>query len=86
MAARADVAVRNSIDYACRVLSNPDPAEPDLVLSFFLHGLEQLESDWNAHLSSWGLSVKLSGVFSHQTPKVEPQPLASSKQAAARRI
>ena len=82
-AARADRAVRNSIDYACRILANPDPTEPDLVLSFFLHGIEQLESDWNTWLSPWGLSVKMSGAFFHGTPKVEPQPLTPAKQAAA---
>jgi hypothetical protein len=81
LAARSDRAVRNSTDYACRILANHSPTEPDLVLSFFLHGLEQIESDWNARLSSWNLSVKLSGVFSHQTPKVEPQSMPGRTQA-----
>ena len=72
LADRADFAVESSFAYARRVMNDPNPSEPNLVLSFFLHGLEQLERDWNDALKKSGASLTLSGVFSHQTPKVVP--------------
>lgn len=51
---------------------NANPNEPDLVRDFFLYGLEEIEDEWNAVLATYHLSLRISGVFSHQTPKVEP--------------
>jgi hypothetical protein len=72
MALRADSAVVRSFILAQRHLKQQDPSEPDLVRSFFVHGLQDMEDEWNAVLSAFQLRLTISGVFAHQTPKVKP--------------
>ncbi len=71
MAFRVDLAVVNSFrDISRKVGGNP--TEPDRVLSFFFHGLEEIERGWNSILRHHRLKTSLSGIFIHSTPKVIP--------------
>jgi hypothetical protein len=47
------------------------PGEVDLVLSFFIEGLDFLEEEFNRLLKPRGVAVCISGIFTHQTPMVE---------------
>ncbi len=83
MALRADLATERAFAEARRRLGNLNPTEPELVLSFFVHALQEIEDEWNAVLSSYPLHLKISGIFSHQTPKVLP--LGSTATSDARK-
>lgn len=48
-----------------------EDGEVDKVLSFFLHGLELIETEFNRVLIPRGIEVSIAGVFTHQTPMVE---------------
>lgn len=50
-----------------------EPYEPDHVASLIINGLPRLDELWTEELSKCGLSVKITGVFCHQYPRVEFQ-------------
>jgi len=50
---------------------NMRPGEVDKVLSFFIVGLEFMEEEFNRRLHPRGVNVSISGIFTHQTPKVD---------------
>jgi hypothetical protein len=65
----ADNAVRLSFrtaDHDCR----EKPGEVDKVLSFFIQGLDVIERQFNRRLNPHKVRVTISGIFTHQTPKV----------------
>jgi len=72
MAFRVDLAVENAFRSISRKVGG-NPTEPDRVLSFFLHGLEEIERGWNSILRHHRLKTSLSGIFIHSTPKVVPR-------------
>jgi hypothetical protein len=65
-----DEAVRLSFrtaDLECR----DNPGEVDKVLSFFIEGLDLIENEFNRLLHPRRVHLSVSGIFTHQTPKVE---------------
>lgn len=84
MALRADLATERSFAEARRRLGSSNPTEPELVLSFFIHALQEIEDEWNSVLSTYPLHLKISGVFAHQTPKVLPLGSAAASDARKR--
>jgi hypothetical protein len=50
------------------------PGEVDRLVYFFLEGLPVLEVQFNHILHQYGVQATLSGIFCHQTPKVEAVP------------
>jgi hypothetical protein len=53
------------------------PGEVDRLVYFFLEGLPLIETQFNHILHPWGIHATLSGIFCHQTPKVEAIPAFS---------
>ncbi|MEI6536923.1 MAG: hypothetical protein WCN98_16375, partial [Verrucomicrobiaceae bacterium] len=45
--------------------------EVDRVLSFFIEGLELIESEFNRVLAPCKIEVSIAGIFTHQTPVIE---------------
>jgi hypothetical protein len=45
--------------------------EPAYVASFVLYGVPKLAAEWAAPLNAAGFGLRISGVFCHQSPKVE---------------
>lgn len=52
--------------------------EVDRLVYFFLEGLPLIEDQFNRILGTHGIRSTLSGIFCHQTPKVEPIPNATA--------
>jgi hypothetical protein len=50
------------------------PGEVDRLVYFFLEGLPIIENQFNHILHQYGIHTTLSGIFCHQTPKVEATP------------
>jgi len=53
--------------------------EVDKLVYFFLEGLPLIEEQFNRILHRHGVHTTLSGIFCHQTPKVNPQPTPTHK-------
>lgn len=53
--------------------------EVDRLVYFFLEGLPLIEDQFNRILGRHGIHSTLSGIFCHQTPKVEPIPNGNAK-------
>jgi hypothetical protein len=53
--------------------------EVDKLVYFFLEGLPLIEEQFNRILHPYGVHATLSGIFCHQTPKVNPQPTPTHK-------
>lgn len=85
MALRVDVAVENAFRTVSRRVGGR-PTEPDRVLSFFLHSLEEIERGWNSILRHNRLKVSISGIFVHSTPKVKPSYGTSESEGRAKLI
>lgn len=52
--------------------------EVDRLVYFFLEGLPAIEAQFNLILGHHGIRATLSGIFCHQTPRVEPNPQMSN--------
>jgi len=55
-----------------RTTSNPPPEE-DYVASLIVRALPQIDSAWQPLFRQWNLTLRLTGVFCHQTPKARYQ-------------
>jgi hypothetical protein len=65
----------DAADAGCR----ERPGEVDRLVYFFLEGLPLIEDQFNRILGPYGIHSTLSGIFCHQTPKVEPHPNVQAK-------
>jgi hypothetical protein len=59
---------------AAQVGCHGAPGEVDRLVYFFLEGLPIIENQFNHILHQYGVNTTLSGIFCHQTPKVEAIP------------
>jgi len=60
---------------AAQVGCHGPPGEVDRLAYFFLEGLPTIENQFNHILHYYGIRTTLSGIFCHQTPKVEATPV-----------
>lgn len=51
-------------------LSSASFQEPDFVALLVVHGVPELEKRWRRILKPYGISVSVTGVYTHQSPKV----------------
>ncbi|MCK5347458.1 MAG: hypothetical protein KAR20_28805, partial [Candidatus Heimdallarchaeota archaeon] len=53
----------------CRIRGNV-PEEPDFVASLVLNGTQIIENEWRNVFNSVGIQIAVTGIYCHQTPKV----------------
>lgn len=53
----------------CRIRGD-DPEEPDIVASLVLNGTKIIENEWRSVFNSVGIRIAVTGIYCHQTPKV----------------
>ncbi|MCZ7358198.1 MAG: hypothetical protein O8C66_01935 [Candidatus Methanoperedens sp.] len=53
----------------CRIRGN-EPEEPDIVASLVLNGTKIIENEWRNVFDSLGIRIVVTGIYCHQTPKV----------------
>jgi hypothetical protein len=53
----------------CRVRGD-EPEEPDIVASLVLNGTKIIESEWRKAFSQFRIQIAVTGIFCHQTPRV----------------
>lgn len=53
----------------CRIRGD-DPQEPDIVASLVLNGTKIIENEWRNVFNSVGIQIAVTGIYCHQTPKV----------------
>ncbi len=53
----------------CRIRGD-EPEEPDIVASLVLNGTKIIENEWRNVFNSAGIRIAVTGIYCHQTPKV----------------
>lgn len=53
----------------CRIRGD-EPQEPDIVASLVLNGTKIIENEWRNVFNSVGIQIAVTGIYCHQTPKV----------------